>query len=50
MGEYRAYIIGVDGHFIGFEPLECANDAEAIEQPRDWFAAATLSFGAASAW
>jgi hypothetical protein len=32
MNEYRAYTVGVDGHFIRFEPLRCANDAEAIEQ------------------
>jgi hypothetical protein len=32
MNEYRAYTVGVDGHFIGFEPLRCANDAEAIEK------------------
>jgi hypothetical protein len=32
MDEYRAYTVGVDGHFIGFEPLKCANDAEAIEK------------------
>jgi hypothetical protein len=34
MGEYRAYTIGVDGHFIGFEPLKCASDAEAIEKAK----------------
>jgi hypothetical protein len=32
--EYRAYTVGRDGHFIGFEPLVCANDAEAIEQAK----------------
>lgn len=31
MAEYRAYIVGDDGHFIGFEPLVCADDREAIE-------------------
>ena len=31
MPEYRAYIVGEDGHFIGYEPLVCANDNEAIE-------------------
>jgi hypothetical protein len=30
MPEYRAYVVGVDGHFIGFEPLICRDDAEAI--------------------
>jgi hypothetical protein len=29
--EYRAYIVGRDGHFVGFEPLVCADDAEAVE-------------------
>src|SRR5258706_564150 len=32
MAEYRAYTVGVDGHFVGFEPLTCADDAEAIEK------------------
>jgi hypothetical protein len=30
--EYRAYFVGRDGHFIGFEALVCADDAEAIEK------------------
>jgi hypothetical protein len=34
MAEYRAYTVGGDGHFIGFEPLVCRNDAEAIERAR----------------
>jgi hypothetical protein len=34
MGEYRAYTVDIDGHFIGFEPLKCANDAEAIEKAK----------------
>jgi hypothetical protein len=32
MPEYRAYIIGSDGHFISAVPLECADDAEAMKQ------------------
>lgn len=32
MPEYRAYIIGQDGHFHTAVPLECADDAEAMEQ------------------
>ena len=32
MPEYRAYQVGLDGHFIGFEPLVCADDNAAIEQ------------------
>ena len=30
MPEYRAYAVDNDGHFSGYEPLECANDEEAI--------------------
>ena len=30
MAEYRAYVVGHDEHFLGFEPLICADDAEAI--------------------
>jgi hypothetical protein len=32
MQEYRAYIVGLDGHIIGVEPMVCANDEEAIER------------------
>ena len=32
MAEYRAYIIGGDGHFAGFESLVCDDDAVAIEK------------------
>jgi hypothetical protein len=34
MPEYRAYIIGLDGRFAGFEPLVCADDAEAIKKAK----------------
>jgi hypothetical protein len=30
MLDYRAYILDEDGHIIGFEPLVCAGDDEAI--------------------
>jgi hypothetical protein len=30
--EYRAYIVGDDGHLNGFEPLICVDDSEAIEK------------------
>ena len=32
MVEYRAFVIGHDGHFIDVEPMVCADDAEAIEK------------------
>ena len=34
MAEYRAYTVDRDGHFLGFEPLVCATDAEAIDQAK----------------
>jgi hypothetical protein len=34
MPEYRAYSIGPDGRFIGFETLVCADDAEAIQKAK----------------
>jgi hypothetical protein len=34
MPDYRAYIIGHDGHFKTFVPLDCANDDAAKEQAR----------------
>jgi hypothetical protein len=34
MPEYRAYTLGDDGHFIGYEPLVCPDDAEAIEKAK----------------
>jgi hypothetical protein len=30
MTDYRAYTVGTDGRFIGFEPLVCDNDDDAI--------------------
>jgi len=34
MAEYRAYAVGRDGHFIGFEAFVCADDSEAIEKAK----------------
>jgi len=34
MAEYRAYIIGRDGHFIRAKALTCADDAEAIAKAK----------------
>jgi hypothetical protein len=32
MPEYRAYTVGDDGRFNGYEPFVCANDEEAIKK------------------
>jgi hypothetical protein len=45
MAEYRAYLVGSDGHFYDVFPLNCADDAEAIEWLRSLLSIATLSFG-----
>jgi hypothetical protein len=34
MAEYRAYTVGIDGHFVGYQPLVCADDAEAITEAK----------------
>jgi hypothetical protein len=34
MINYRAYLIGRNGHIQGYEPLSCADDAEAIAAAR----------------
>lgn len=34
MVEYRAYRVGADGHFTGYEPLICRDDTEAIEKAK----------------
>jgi hypothetical protein len=30
MAEYRAYTVGADGHFVGFEPFICENHDDAV--------------------
>jgi hypothetical protein len=30
MPEYRAYMVGPEGNFVGYEPMICADDGEAI--------------------
>jgi hypothetical protein len=30
MSEYRAYLIGRNGHIQGYEPLNCPDDAAAV--------------------
>jgi hypothetical protein len=32
MAEYRAYAVGVDGHFVGFEPIIYDDDNAAVER------------------
>jgi hypothetical protein len=34
MTEYRAYTVGLDGHFIGCEPLICSDDGEAMAKAK----------------
>ena len=34
MAEYRAFPVGTDGRFIGFEPLVCDSDDEAIAKAK----------------
>jgi hypothetical protein len=34
MPEYRAYILGSDGHFYRAVPLDCADDTEAMERAK----------------
>ena len=31
---YKLYFLSADGHIVGAEPFECANDEEAMEQAR----------------
>jgi hypothetical protein len=30
VADYRAYLIGIDGHIFGYEPLVCVDDTEAV--------------------
>jgi hypothetical protein len=41
MAEYRLYQIGIDGHFVGCEPLFCADDTAAIAKPSGRLTATT---------
>ena len=34
MEEYRAYFVGHNGHFSGFEPIVYADDAAAIDKAK----------------
>jgi len=47
--EYRAYIVGRDGHFLLSKEFVAENDDDALEHAGGWSIVTTLSFGAASA-
>jgi alkanesulfonate monooxygenase SsuD/methylene tetrahydromethanopterin reductase-like flavin-dependent oxidoreductase (luciferase family) len=34
VADYRAFKVGPDGHFVGFEPITCDTDDEAIERAK----------------
>ena len=34
MPEYRAYVVGDDGHFTDYKGMICRDDAEAIEKAK----------------
>jgi hypothetical protein len=34
MPDYRAYLVGGDGHFFDFKEMVCDDDAEALERAR----------------
>jgi len=36
MADYRAYVIGGDGHFVRVIPLDCPDDSEAIEATKQY--------------
>jgi hypothetical protein len=36
VNEYRAYIIGQDGHFASCRAFRCADDTEAVSWARQW--------------
>jgi len=47
MTEYRAYIVGRDGHFSGFEGWFAATTRKPSRALSAWLTATTWSFGAA---
>jgi hypothetical protein len=34
MADYRAYVVGDDGHFVSFERFACRDDGEAIAKAK----------------
>jgi hypothetical protein len=47
MPEYRAFIVGPDGHFSGFEEMVCDDDSKAIRGLNGSLTVTTWSFGTA---
>jgi hypothetical protein len=42
VAEYRAFSVGADGHFVGFEPIVCDTDGEAVERAKRLLAGRTI--------
>jgi hypothetical protein len=42
MAEYRAYVIGSDGHIVSATALVCANDEQAIAEVRRFMLERTI--------
>jgi hypothetical protein len=34
MADYRVFPLGLDGHFVGFEPLVCDSDKDAVQKAK----------------
>jgi hypothetical protein len=50
MVKYRVFPAGMDGRFIGFEPLFCESDDEAVAKAERLADGHTLNFGAGRVW
>ena len=50
MPEYRAYLIGLEGHFIRFVSLECVDDEDAGELAKKLVVDHDVSFGRGTGW
>jgi hypothetical protein len=50
MPEYRAYMVVPQGNFVGYEPMICADDREAIGKAKLLAASIRSSFGADQCW
>jgi hypothetical protein len=50
MKRVSGLFVGHDGHFNGYEPLICADDAAAIEEAKRLPGTLVPSFGAVSDW